>query len=352
MTFTGSTRQILKYNLLYVILVGLTASVGLLGGNWPYLFTTTLIIGLPLVLMLSAVQARMNRFTFDDTNLAIIKPGGRRIPYARIREIVLIERRARIDVFARQGRMNLTSLVEAADAGQGQQLVEGLSRRFPDRVRRRPAWTTFVPILVLLALLVTALLGAHLFLYIRYPSLTAPTRMLALTPPPRAKAYARQFLDEFAFSLPKGFRYAGEGEHTLYFENRQDRARIKVVANVPRPDIRKYDLLFRYGMGVRDMSDLLYLAHRSRIGLIPLLLRGLDLTGLKRVAVYTVGPPLRGIVKQGMQGKEAVTQIDLTGGGGEEIQFFLSGPRLLDEGEIAEIVAGIRIVQPAGMARQ
>lgn len=343
--FKGSSLQIAKYNLFFVVLCGVIASVGLLGRNWAYFFTASMVLALPVLPSVTLVSAWYNRFRFDDEQKAFLKPGRRRIPYERVQSILFADRRDGIDVYVKQSFLHTTTLIEAA---QEKDLIrEELEKRFPGKIRKIRPRILFAPAVAVLVLFVV-LAAAHLMLYIRYPQLKTPVIQINRAVENAQKSLLeREYLEDFSFFLPSGFRYAGDEEGVLYFQNRSTKTRIKAVAKISRPAIEQYRLLFKYGMGVGNHGDLLQLTYGTgSVGLIPLFLRTTGILGLEAPRVYYIaGSDIRGIARQGRFGNEELTHIDLVSSAtAQEIQFFITGPVRLPENELRKFVDGITVV--------
>lgn len=347
MTFSGSALRILWHNSLSIPIIGLAVSIGLLGGNWSYLFLASLAAVLPVVAVVTAVLAWANRFSLDDARQAFVKPGGRTIPYDRVIGVYLAQRGRSLDVFVKRGWMHMTALAEAVPAGQAEQLRRELEGRFPGRLHRRSRWTSFAPVIVICILLLLLLAGSHLFLYRRYPQLhrTVGTLEPAETKAKRVRPPV-EFVEDFGFTPPEGYRYVGENKGELYFEDGPRKQRLKVVGILDRKLLREQADLFRYAMGVRNYADLLDLTYSSRFGVIPLFLRAQDLAGLEEVALYSFGPPLRGFIRQGRREKTEETHIVVFGERpGQEVHFFFSGPKRIPERTLRRFVAGIKLLE-------
>lgn len=350
MRFSGSTLHLLKYNGAFILSFGFAASLGLMGDNWEYLFLASLAAMLPLFLLTMAALTWLNRFVFDDEGGTFRKPGGRRIPYSRVRGVYLVERGGAVDVFVKQGFLRTATLAEGVPAAKADRLRDELSRRFPDRMHRRSRWTVLVAPAAVFAMIVLLLASAHLFLYQRYPQLRTPLGTIA----PEARKGGRalpplEFVEWVGFTPPAGFRYIGEEGGELYFEDKARRRRLKVVGGIQRTLLREQKALFRHAMGVGNQADLLDLTYRARFGIIPLLLRTQDLAGLEQVAVYGIAPPLRGYLRQGRRDKTEETHIVLTDEqGDQEIHFFFFGPKRLSEKTLRTFLSGIRPIRPTG----
>jgi hypothetical protein len=346
--FKGNTGQILRSTVLYVLLFGFIASFGLLGRNWAYLFITSLFAGLPVVVLVTLLMGWLNRFSFDDEVGAFRKPGKRFISYQQVKGIVLSESVTTLDVYVKQGWMHTTALVLALDRGRKEQLMAELGKRFPDVTVRRKPWSSTLAVWSVLAAMILVIAGAHWFLYHHYPQLKVLSRNMDWTAGKNIRhSVPQETLENFEFVLPPGFKYAGEQGSQLYFEDRVEKIRIKAVSRIQRPELERKALFFRYGMGVVDYFDLLSLAYESRVGVIPLFLKGLETQGLENVVIYKVGPPfLRGFVTQGKRGKEEASHIVLVGNRpGEEIHFFLTGSRRVPEDLLRNIVTSVRLVR-------
>ena len=347
--FNGSALHILKYNSVTILLFGLVVSVGLMGTNWSYFFIASLIAMLPVMLLLTLVLSWSNRFAFDDERGAFMKPGGRRIPYHRVKKIHICDRGRVIDVFVRQGWMHMTTLVEAVPAGQAQRLRDALDERFPERVHARSRWIFIVPVAAILAVLVLLLIATHVFLYHRHPQLHASPQPIERDQQKQGVRPPVEFIEEIGFTPPAGYRYIGEDQGELYFEDKALKQRLKVVGGIQRTLLREQALLFRYAMGVRNHADLLDLSYRARFGAVPLFLRSLDLAGLDQVALFEIVSPLRGYISQGRREKIEETHIVITGEhSDQEVHFFFSGPKRLSEKTLQRFVAGIQQIQFPG----
>lgn len=350
MQFKGNTLYIVGYNGTATALFGLVASLGLMGPNWPFLFIASLTLMVPIGLLVSFVQAWTNRFSFDDERGLLVKPGGMRVPYGRVRSVHIAERGGAVDVFVKQGRFGMRPLVESVPPAKAGPLREELARRFPGAIVPRSRWASLAPVLSVVALVLVAFLSAHAYLYSRYPQVTVRLMTLERLEAGKRKALpSLEFLGPFGFTPPSGFRYIGEENGELYFEDRPKQRRMKAVANITRGIFNDQALLFRRAMGVADYADLMTLAYRARYGIIPLFLRSVDLQGLDRVAIYELGPPVRGFVSQGLRDKVEETHVVVVGERpDEEVHFFFFGPDRLTERTLQRFITGIQPVRTPG----
>lgn len=349
--FKGSTLKVSVYTFLYLLLFGLLVSYGIMGGNWASFFVLSLVAVLPVAVVITLFTAWGNRFCFDDEHGAIAKPGRRPVPYGRVRGIFVNERGRSLDVFLEQGWRGTTFLVEALDASERTRLEEELAARFPGLQIRKKRWTTAVAVGVMLALLLAGFGAAHAYLYKRYPQLAIGPQAVPWAAKEKSKKRSQlEYLEDFEFSLPAGARLISDMGSQLFFEDKITKLRVKVVANIQRPEIVYFETLLRRVMGVRDYYELLDLSYRSRVGVIPVFLRSLELQGLDNITFYRVGPPyLRGYITQGTRDGEEETHIVLLGDRPhEEIHFFITGPKRAPEEFLRTIVSSTRVVKLPG----
>lgn len=350
MQFKGSARHIVSFNGATIVLFGLVASVGFMGPNWPFLFMASLAVMVPVALLISLLLVWSNKFSFDDVRAALVKPGGRRIPYSRVKGVHIAERGSVVDVFVKQGWMHSSSLVEAVPADRAPLLREELDMRFPGHVRSRSRWASLAPVISIIGILLLSFTAAHAYLHHRYPQLNADLRFLERFSPGQKRSLPPlEYIESFGFTPPPGFRYVGEQNGELYYENRSKNQRLKVVANLVRGIFDEQALLFRRAMGVADYADLMTLVYRSRYGIIPMLLRVADLDGMDRVTIFEIGPPLRGFVSQGRRDQVEETHIVIMGERpDQEVHFFFSGPDRLAEKTLQRFITGVQLVQLQG----
>jgi len=349
--FKGSTLRVSVQMFLYLLLFGLLVSYGLMGGNWASFFVLSLSAVLPIAVVIALVTAWGNRFFFDDEQGASVKPGRRPVPYGRITGIFINEQGRSLDVFMKRKWRGTTFLVEALDASERGRLLEGLAARLPGLQPRKKYWTTAVAVGVMLALLLAGFGAAHAFLYKRYPQLAPSPQAVTWAEVKKGKKLSQlQYLEDFEFTLPEGFKLISDMGSQLFFEDKIKKFRIKVMTNIQRPALVSFEVLLHRGMGVRDYYDLLDLSYRSRIGIIPVFLRSLELQGLDTITVYRIGPPfLRGYVTQGNRDGVEETHIILVGDRPiEEIHFFITGPKRAPEGILKTIVSSTRRVKLPG----
>jgi hypothetical protein len=240
--------------------------------------------------------------------------------------------------------------VEALAASERQRLEEALAARFPGIAVRTKRWGTSAAALTLLVLLLAGFGASHAYLHRRSPQLSLQPQAPAWDRDETArKRPPEEFLEDFAFILPPGVKLVSDQEAALYFEDKKKKLKLKVVANIQRPELDAFGALFRFAMGVRDYFDLLDLTYRSRYGIVPLFLRSLELRGLENATATRLGPPfLRGYITQGKRDDEEETHIVLVGDRPrEEIHFFVTGPERPPEKFIRTIVSGARLVGAA-----
>ncbi|MEK6742077.1 MAG: hypothetical protein AABZ15_00540 [Nitrospirota bacterium] len=349
--FKGSTLRVSVNTFLYLLLFGLLVSYGLMGANWASFFALSLAAVLPVAVVITLVTAWGNRFSFDDEQGAIVKPGRRPIPFGRITGIFINERLRSLDVFMEQGWRGTTFLIEALDASERRRLEKALATRLPGLQVRNKRWTTAVAVAVMLALLLAGFGAAHGFLYKRFPQLAKTPQAVTWDAEKSKKRPQLEYLEDFEFTLPAGVKLITDMGSQIFFEDKVKKLKVKVAANIQRPDLASFETLLRRGMGVRDYYELLDLSYRTRIGIIPVFLRSLELQGLENITVYRVGPPLlRGYITQGTREGEEETHIVLVGERPhEEIHFFITGPKRAPEGFIKTLVLSTRVVQHPGI---
>jgi hypothetical protein len=353
--YQGRTRQVFKHALFILALAGIAAAVGLMGPSWPRFLSVASAVILPVLLLCVPLVRWVNRFSLDDGTAAIIKPGGKRIPYDRVREVLIYDRGDAIDLYARQGRFHTTALVQSLDRGALPGMRDELVRRLPGAVvieKRRPWLVTALVVPAGLALLLAA---AHGFLYHRYPAVRTTTRPLGAwtaVAKVRPQLQPRTRAGDFQFELPAGFAFIGKGEGTLSFEERSQKLRLEIITNIKRDNMARHAFWFRYGMGVRDFADLTAFLFQARYGVVPLSLRALALRGQEEVVLYETMPPLlRGYVTQGRRGREELTHVFLSGEGpGREMHLYASGPKRVPEEVLRSIITGIRLDHPSPSA--
>jgi hypothetical protein len=349
--YQGSTFQVSAASFLYLLLFGLLVSIGLMGENWKSLFLMSLAAVLPVAAAISLLTAWGNRFSFDDERRAIVKPGRRPILYGQVRGISINERGRSLDVFLQQGWRGTTFLVEALDASDDRRLREDLAARFPGLTIGKKRWTTTVAVAVMLGLLAAGFGTAHAYLYKRYPQLSISPQAVQWEAPKKSKKQQPEYLEDFEFTLPDGVKLISDMGSQMFFEDMNRKLRVKAAANIERPDPASIGTLLLRGMGVRDYYELLDLSYRSRIGVIPVFLRSLELQGLENITVVRVGQPfLRGYITQGKRDEEEETHIVLVGDRPrEEIHFFITGPKRAPDGFIRTIVSSTRVVKMPGV---
>ena len=349
--FKGSTLRVSVYTFLYLLLFGLLVSYGLMGVHWTSFLVFSLAAVLPVAAVITLLTAWGNRFLFDDGQGAIVKPGRRPVPYGRVTGIFINERGRSLDVFLRQRWRGTTFLVEALDASERGRLDAELAARFPGLQVRKKRWTTAVAVIVMLVLLAAGFTAAHGYLYKRYPQLAKAPQAVTWEAEKIKKRTQPEYLEDFEFTLPDGVKLISDMGSQMFFEDKINKLRVKVAANIQRPDLASYETLLRRGMGVRDYYELLDLSYRSRVGVIPVFLRSLELQGLENITVRRIGPPfLRGYITQGTRDGEEESHIVLVGDRPrEEIHFFITGPKRAPEKFLRTIVSGTRVVKLSGV---
>jgi hypothetical protein len=332
---------------LYLGVFAAAASFGLMGDHWAPFFLFSLAAVLPFALAVAALSAWANRFTFDDEAKCIVKPARSPVPYDEVTGLFISARGGVVDAFIKRGWRGTSFLVEALAAAERKRLEDALAERFPGIEVRTKRWGTSAAALTLLVVLLAGFGAAHAYLHHRSPQ--ASLR-------PQAPAWDRdeavrkrppeEYLEDFAFILPAGVKLVSDQETTLFFEDKKKKLKIKVVANIQRPELETFGAFFRIAMGVRDYYELLDLSYRSRFGIVPLFLRSLELQGLENAAIYRLGPTfLRGYITQGKRDDEEETHIVLVGDNSrEEIHFFVTGPVRPPEKFIRTIVSGARLI--------
>ncbi len=360
--FKGSGVLLLKHSMLYVLMTTPVLSFCLMGTHWPRIFFAMIAFSFPVVLLLVLLISRYDRISFDDDKQQIVKPIGRPLPYQSIKRIDINETGRLVQVGIRQGFFRRAQLLYAMDGIEKSRLLENLLKRFPDpviiRKNRNVNWKS-VFLILLLFIVLTA--GFHLYLLrINKEIPVLPHQIVWETTKRSPKGLQQYTLGNFSFMMPARFQLIGKEEGALQFEDKITKNEVRFFIN-PRKDIpRHVERFIRYITGIRDYYDVLDMAFFTRVGVVPLVLKDIALTGLAgvKISALELAPPpridsvekikepagqsLKGFLTQGKRKDKNTASVLLVSNDREELHVFFAGFEQLDEKTVQKVISGIR----------
>lgn len=347
-SFQGRPLRLLLHICLFLIVAGFIVTLGLMGENWKYPFSASLIVTMPAVFLYVLIVSRGDRFSFDDAAGVIVKPFGRNIPYQSVQAVQVKTSMGLMQVGVKQGRLGQTTLALALDAQDKDRLLAELGRRFSQetiRERRLREWTI---LFALLAVITAALTFYHWHLRRACPQLSVMPQQAAWTGaeqlPRRAPRYP---FNTFVFSLPLNFDLTLDKDNELVFTDRGKRTRLSAVYGLHTVKSSGFEFLLQRGTGLRGYYDILKLSYEARVGIVPLVLKRTLFEGMSDVTITRVERgALRGFVLRGRRGKEAAAHILIEDkDSGEEVEFFISGAAEIPERTLRKIVGSVQTLK-------
>lgn len=354
---------------LYVLVTAPILSLCLMGEKWWHIFFAMTALALPCVLLVGLLVALFDEFSFDDARQQIVRPLRRAIPYSRVLHIDMNATGRLIQVSIREGVLSRSSLVHALDIKDKARLTAELLRRFPRAVIQERTYGDWRSLLMVMAVVVVLTTGFHLVIYRgSFSNVRVPQKVVWAAMERPAKDQQQYTVGRFQIAMPRSFHRIAKGLNALLFEDEALKTDIQFVAAPQREGLSsRYDLI-RQVTGIGDYFDVLDTAYSARIGVIPLALKEVALTGLAdinllaiertsregssgtaREAGRTVTPilqsELKGFAVQGKKkGKEITTLLLRDTAKKAEMHIFISGPVRVDEKALQSIVAGVSLI--------
>jgi hypothetical protein len=361
--YKGSCFLFCKHVFLYILVTAPVLSFCLMGIRWYYLFSTMLVLAIPLIVFFGMLISRAGKFSFDDEQQQIIKPFKRRIPYQSIMRIDINETGRLMQVSVKRGFLRGTPLSYALDSRDKQRLKEDLLKRFPQMVIREKRFVDWKSIGVILTAVVFLTAAFHLYLYRSNEALNVIPCQVTWKSSERPAKNTRQYsVGNFRVSLPGRFQLTGMDEGALQFEDRLNKTEIKFIAGARLVILGPKADFVEYASGIHDYYDVQKTAYFAQAGIVPLVLKDMILAGLSDVVLYEVfltspeprigtkngirepaQTSLKGFLLQGKKREQEIASLFLMDGERrEQLQVFLSGKRnRLDEKRLQEITEGI-----------
>ena len=350
LTFKGSGLKLLAKVTLYVLIGGLVLSVVFMGENWGRLFIFVTMLTGPFVLTVVLIAGLCDYFSFDDEKRVIVKRFSRAIPYDSVVAINVRRNGGLLQVSVRRGFLGRTTLVLGLKAGEEDRLMVELGRRFPQNLIRRTRLADHTILAGVLALIIAAGVVGHVYLYRKHPQLGMTPQHTAWNSGDKfSKKTPRYFLYTFSFLLPQNFALVIDKDIELVFQNQATKTKIAVAYGLRAEKGKGLEALVRRGLGIGDYADILDLSWSARIGIVPLVLKGIMLADLREASVHRLEQaPLRGFLMRGKRGNEEVVEILLMNrSSGEELELYLSGPKKAPDRLLQKIIGSVELVKGA-----
>ena len=348
--YRGNGLLFLRNVYLYVAVTAPLLSLCLMGAAWPRLFLGMLFLSLFLVPLAAFLVSRIDGFSLDDAKQAIVRRLGRNIPYASVKVLDINDTSGMLKVSVRQGGLVSFPLASALDRRDKLRLITELQERIPlieIRVRASADWKALFAAGLIVVLAAAAF---HAYLYARHPAIRVLPQQVDWKQGGGGTEKTREYTAGlYSFSLPIRFHYRGREGEVFFFEDAgTKRTEIKVAAKeqaarpFPGPEV------YRFVTGMGDYAEVLERAYSARFGVIPLVLKGIALSGMNDVRLFEVRyDAFSGSIAQGSKKGTELTHIILAGGATRaEIYYFISGPVRLDEQALQDLVTRIHIRQP------
>jgi hypothetical protein len=343
--YRGNGLLFLRNVVVYVLLSTSVASVCLMGAAWVRVFASIMTLSLALLPAVAFIVARTDGFSLHDDKQAIIKLSGREISYAVIQRIDMRETSGMVKVIVNQGWFSGITLISALSRKEAPAVVEELKKRLPGVAvseRRHEDWKSLA-ILLALALSLTA--SFHGYLYYNHFAVRAAVDQKdwvfsAARNAGKKQAYAT---GPYSISPPAGFRYLGIEGGMLFFED-GNRTELKVIAPPHDPLRVRYEKILSLTTGLGTQGATLDAAYNSRVGIVPLVLKDLSLSGLEHIRLVSVkGRDFKALISQGSRkGRELATILIYGDSSITELHCFTDGRVRLDDLQLQAILAGIQ----------
>ena len=348
--YRGNGLLFLRNVYLYAAVTAPLLSLCLMGAAWPRLFVGMLLLSLFLVPLAAFLVSRIDGFSLDDAKQAIVRRLGRNIPYASVKVLDINDTSGMLKVSVRQGGLVSFPLSSALARRDKLRLITELRERIPlieIRVRASADWKVLFAAGLIVVLATAAF---HAYLYARHPAIRVLPQQVDWKQGGGGTEKTREYIAGlYSFSLPMRFHYRGREGEVFFFEDagtKRTEIKVAVKEQAARPFPGPEGYRFVTGMG--DYAEALERAYSARFGVIPLVLKGIALSGMSDVRLFEVRyDAFRGSIAQGSKKGTELTHIILAGGAARaEIYFFISGPVRLDEQALQDLVTRIHIRRP------
>lgn len=345
--YQGNGLLFLRNVFLYVLVSVPVLSLCLMGPAWTHLFLSMMTLSLVLLPAVSLLVPRLDGFSFDDQAQAFVRSrGGRPIPYSAVKRIELNETSGLLQVALKRGGFGSVALISTLDAAMKPDLIGELKKRLPGietRERRNQDWKALALVGVLF---LSATAVFHGYLRAQHPAASVRVETKDWTETNAQKKRREEHrTGPYLISVPTPYRYAGREGDMLFFEDRgEHRTEIKIVSPAGDPLRSRQQRFLFLAAGIGDYAQALNTAYTARFGIVPLALKVFSLTGMTdvRLASITQGE-FRGLVTQGVKRGRETTHILIAGDNGRrELNYFISGPSRMADGDLRRLLAGMR----------
>jgi len=345
-TFRGHGTLFFLNTSLYLIGSAAVLSLLMLGIHGWRLFLLATGALLPIVISMAAIVSLTDRFFFDDVHSRVVRSLGTSIPYDRIKGIQVRQTGNLVRVSLDTGWLAKPTLILALHLREKDLLLKELTDRLPGARIHAKTFADGKVMISLLSILSCLTIVAHAYLTYRFPELRIePRRVAWLGAQEPTQQVPRYYLGTFVFSLPERFIAMGDIEGRLLFRDRVGGTAVVVSYRTPGQDMPGINRFFLASIGMRDYFDLVNISYQSRFGLLPLVMKRMELSGFSETALYYDDQfQMRGLVTQGIRNNEQEAQVLVAGAGGAEtLQFLITGGKKVEEKMLKEIVGSIHL---------
>jgi hypothetical protein len=272
----------------------------------------------------------------------------KRIPYDKIRSIVIVEASERFTINVKTGWLPPSPLVRNLGKHDAELAEKEFEQRFPSDKIRKESYSNkrTMVFIAIVSLVVVIVLAGLLFSVNRSERLKAvtveKTEWSAVHHLQKGTPYQ---MNGFSFLLPKRFVLVKQDAAWLYFEDSISRTKINVGAGLSQDANFRHGSVIGFLTGIQSDYDLFHIAYTARYGLIPVFTNSIifkELTEIK-LTEFSRGS-LRGIVLQGVKEHDPVAEI-IVADHERGVHFLVTQfgeKKKIKEDLLQSIVAGIR----------
>lgn len=324
-----------KSSIIVSAIIAFAISFMIMGTAFVHFFVGLFVLSVLFFWGVYALTRPTNWFEFDDVNKMIVKPFRNRIPYNKIRAIVISENFKGTTINVKTNWMSPFPIASVSSKDDAEIAEKEFRQRFPPDIIRREIFSKKRRRILIAIISIVFIIWLSYLLQFMYR--TEP--MEIVTPEKKAWLAVKQpqtgthyIINGFDFVLPDRFAKVKEEKSWKYFEDNLSKIKVNVSPGVFYNSDIKQRLLFGYLMGIRNDYDFFRLAYTARLGLIPSLNNSHAFKELFDIKLYEIDHgELHGIVLQGMKGNKSVAEI-IVADKERGLHFFLSQP-----GEIGRI---------------
>lgn len=326
-----------KWSIIFSTILAFTISFMIMGTAFVRFFSGLFLIFVSFTLLPYALIRLTNWFEFDDENKMIVKAFRRRIPYNKIRAIVINEKFKGVNINLKTNWMPPYPVASVWSMDVAENAEKEFKQRFPLNIIRKETFSaTKRKILISIIAIAFIIWLAYLlhFMYRTEPIEAVTAEKKEWLAVKHSEIGAHYELLGFDFTLPDRFKKVKEEKEWYHFEDNISKTKINVGPGLFHNATFKQRFLFDFLMGISDDYDFFRLAYTARFGLIPTINNHQAFKELFDIKLYEISRgELHGIVLQGMKGSKSIAEI-IIADKKHGIRLFLSQPG--ERGKIGE----------------